>query len=247
MQIPVTLPNITVIQIGEGRETLRIFNIYNNGNHSCNLIALDCTMCVPSTGARGDTSDRTIWMDGRLQFSQHHVGRRRKYHLFTMANLEAAQRLLEMLAAHNMEIILRLGTPTLKAAGTNNHTRHNNIFGSQEITGYFLKCNTDPGKQPPTTDHMPILLAVDLTPMYTTKHPKPNYRTTDWPAFQEAMQAALRGLLAPKEIRTVREFDSTFERLMCVMNKIIKKHVPTTKALPHSKRLWKKELPKPGQ
>jgi hypothetical protein len=101
-------------------------------------------------------------------------------HLFTAANLMAAQTLLDLLVAFDMNQILPKGILTLEATVSKNLTRPGNVFCLSSLVDAVLKCGRDPGKRPPCTDHMPIATTVDVsfTPGEVQLHWK--FRAVEW-------------------------------------------------------------------
>lgn len=162
-QIPIDSPDITAIQLENKDFTLRIYNIYNDGMHSRNLTVLDQAMRTPVATTDTHNPVHAIWMG---DFNRHHLmwDEARNHHLFTTANLDEAQKLLDMLVAHNMRMSLPAGMPTLEAAGTKNYTRPDNVFCSAEFADAFIDCTMDPSKRPVCTDHLPILSTIDMSP-----------------------------------------------------------------------------------
>jgi hypothetical protein len=86
----------------------------------------------------------------------------RNGHLFTAANLNAAEELIELIANNHLEMVLPKNIPTLiNSAG--NYTRPDNVFISQAIAHWIVNCNTSPEDTPPKADHFPILTTLDLS------------------------------------------------------------------------------------
>jgi hypothetical protein len=56
--------------------------------------------------------------------------------LFTRANPDAAERLVEVTTAHGMTVVLPPGIPTLKALTRGNLTSSDNIFSDETRWGY---------------------------------------------------------------------------------------------------------------
>lgn len=112
----------------------------------------------------------------------------------------------------------------------------------QDFANSFITCTTDPGRRPPTTDHIPILSTIDLCPVLASRTPHYNYRETDWPTFKTDLKAALKGIPRPEEFTAVRDFNVAFDKLMSTIDSVIEKHVPIARTSPHTKRWWSKEL-----
>lgn len=240
-QLPVDSTDITAIQIESEDITLRIFNIYNDGNHSHNLTTLDRVTRTQTKAANDNNPVHTLWMG---DFNRHHPmwDEERNHHLFTATNLDAAQVIIDMLATYDMGMVLPPGMPTLEATGTKNYTRPDNVFCDRNFTDSFISCTTDPEKRPPTTDHLPIISTIDMIPPLIKDKPRFNYRATDWPALVEKMGSALREIPAPRELITVGDFNEVLDKLISTIERIVTENVPKSKPSPHAKRWWSKEL-----
>ena len=84
----------------------------------------------------------TLWMGN---FNWHHPlwDKERNSHLFTRANTEQAQLLLNMLGCYEMKMVLPPQIPTLKAHNRGNLTWVDNVFCTEELLDAIIKCNTD--------------------------------------------------------------------------------------------------------
>lgn len=157
MQKPVDSRDITAIKLKTANATLNFFNIYNDGTHSRKLAALSRSSDVRTCQSADNIPDHIIWLG---DFNRHHPMWHEacNCHLFTSANLVAAQILLDLLATFDMAMVLPAGLPTLIASGTKNYTRPNNVSCNWEFADNFITCSTDPDSRPPATDHLPIYL-----------------------------------------------------------------------------------------
>jgi len=102
--------------------------------------------------------------------------------LFTRANLDAAEELIELVANQGMEMVLPKGIPTIKNV-QGNHTRPDNVFCSGEIVDWVMQCTTLPGETLPKADHFPIHTTVDFSMKQSERSPGFNYRAIEWGDF----------------------------------------------------------------
>ena len=84
------------------------------------------------------------------------------HHLFTVGALEEASKLLTLVADSNMVMALLKDIPTLESMSTKNWTFPDNIFCSANLEEKIVYCTTDPRLRGPSTDHVPILTALEL-------------------------------------------------------------------------------------
>jgi hypothetical protein len=83
-------------------------------------------------------------------------------HIFTRANLELAQPLLNMLGRHNMKMALPASISTLCAHNSGNYTRVDNVFCTEALIDKIIKCNMDDAARPIKTDHFPIVTQINI-------------------------------------------------------------------------------------
>jgi len=146
------------------------------------------------------------------------------------------------MAKWDMSMLLPKGIPTLQHWVTNKYSRPDNIFGTRELTDLVVKCNTIPERQSVKTDHIPIVLILDisksLAPITSTR----NYRMTDWSLFREDLDKRLKEAPEWTAIDNEEEFNRQVETLMQIIQESIEARVPLSKPNPLSKRWWTKEL-----
>jgi hypothetical protein len=82
--------------------------------------------------------------------------------LFTRANIDAADYLIELLADFGMDIALKPGVPTLEHMVTKSLHRVDHVFCSHELSPKFIHCKVLPHERPPKTDHFPIVSCIEL-------------------------------------------------------------------------------------
>ena len=188
-----------------------------------------------------EENERYIWLG---DFNCHHPlwDEERNVHLFTKSAMEATQPLLNMIARYNMKMALPKDILMLEACATKNYTRVDNIFCSASLLDTFITCNTDPQQRPQKTDHMPIISRLEIETRRTNFEAKRNFKLTDWEKFRKTMEAKLRKLPEPEEIKTEEQFRTTLEKLDTRIKETIEKHVPWSKPSPYSKRWWTHKL-----
>ena len=135
--------NLIAIQVWGSSGHLRIYNIYNDCHHDDSLDALDAHLQTHQGQAGAALDDFMLWGG---DFNRHHPlwDEERNHHLFTPATIQAAGRLLEGVADHNMVMILPKDIPTLEAKATKNWTHPDNVFCSTGAEGLVVSCDTNP-------------------------------------------------------------------------------------------------------
>jgi hypothetical protein len=111
-QVDFQHPDITAVEIIGGSGTLRIINIYNDGNNNNVLTHLSAFMRDRNRQQHAANPLHTLWM---RDFNRHHPlwDEPRNVHLFTQENIDLAQPLLNLLRWHNMKMALPPYIPML--------------------------------------------------------------------------------------------------------------------------------------
>ena len=153
-QIPLDHKDITAIELQTEEGPIRIYNVYNNCTNSEVLETLSRHLANVQTNDNDTTVEDSpmLWLG---DFNRHHPmwDELRNEHLFTAANLTEAEKLIDLLAEYDMEMVLPPGTPTLRAFSTGNLTQTDNVFCSNNIAPAIMHCDTKPDRRPVKTDH----------------------------------------------------------------------------------------------
>src|SRR5271156_3195656 len=119
-QVIVNSPDVVAFKISNGTQNITIYNVYNDCEHSNTIHTL------ADHFVHNHNPDRNILLLG--DFNRHHPmwDEERNGHLFTNANLNVAEELIELVANNQMEMALPKDIPTLtNSAG--NMTRPDNV------------------------------------------------------------------------------------------------------------------------
>jgi hypothetical protein len=154
--------NITAVQLSGAYGRLTIFNIYNPSEHNDVIAKLHSFMVTNRSQICSNPNDFVMWC---RDFNRHHPlwDRDEDERLFTNEATLNAEFLISRLAEWNMDMPLPKGIPTLKHMVSKLYSRPDNVFCTDNLTERVVKCNTRPDKQPPKTDHFPIVTVLDLT------------------------------------------------------------------------------------
>ena len=163
--VPVDSPDVSAIEIQSDSGNTRIYNVYNDITHNETLTALEKHFTDANVHAEARVDGLLLMGD----FNRHHPmwDEARNQHLFTAANLKAAQPLLELLVAHDLIMALPEDIPTLEANSTGNHTRPDNVFCTAHLIEAITTCSVRPDLRPANTDHYPIITELNLSPERT--------------------------------------------------------------------------------
>ena len=136
-----------------------------------------------------NNNDNMIWLG---EFNRHHPlwDKMRNEHLFTSADLNATERLIECTMGHDMEMVLPPGMATLEAFSTGNHTRPHNVFCSYRLSLSVTKCKAIPHFQPIKTNYYLICTHLECT-LLQPAAAHYNYRHTDWEQFDKLLHNTL--------------------------------------------------------
>jgi endonuclease/exonuclease/phosphatase family metal-dependent hydrolase len=129
--LPINSSDITAVRLSGNFGQVRIFNIYNDCTHSRTLECLEHYLLTPPVApAVQDIFQHDIWVG---DFNRHDPMWESPDNpqLFTAANLDAAEILINLLADFAMNIALEPGVPTLEHLVTKNLHRVDHVFCSQ--------------------------------------------------------------------------------------------------------------------
>jgi len=235
-QISVNSPDIVAFKISNGDNELTIYNIYNDCEHSLTIHALT------NHFNNNQHADHILLLG---DFNRHHPmwDEERNGHLFTNANLNAAEELIELIANTQLDMALPKDIPTItNSAG--NTTRPDNVFISRNIKHWIVKCDTSPEDRPPKADHYPIHTVINFPIQEAEPKPMWNYRATDWTKLRETLTANLDVIPPPQVLDTTNQLEDALEALTTAITDAMEAVIPKKKPSPHSKRWWTAELSK---
>ena len=132
--------------------------------------------------------------------------------LFTRANLDVVEELIELVASRGMEMVLPKGIPTIKNA-QGNCTRPDNVFCSGGIEDWVIQCATSPGETPPKADHFPIHTTIDFSMKGSAHSYSFNYRAIERDVFVTDLIKNLKKIPEPQWIDNEDQFHNTLNGL----------------------------------
>jgi len=144
-QIPVDSPDVTGVELTCADSIVYFYNIYNACENSDTLTVLQ-THWQNRTMRPGEAiKDNMVWLG---DFNRHHplLDSPSDTRLFTNANIEDANTLIELIETHEMEMVLPAGLPTLQTFRSGNFSRPDNVFCSANLLPTFVECDMKPEK-----------------------------------------------------------------------------------------------------
>jgi hypothetical protein len=240
----INIPNtndITAVQMTGTFGCLTIFNIYNASEHNDSIIKLHSFMGSHQEQLCSGPNDFVMWNG---DFNRHHPlwDNDEDERLFTDNAIVDADFLISRLAEWNMEMVLPKGIPTLKHMVTKKYSRPDNVFCTDNLTDYVIKCDTLPRLQPPKTDHFPIATTLDLPTEIVTRERSRNYRLAEWTSFSEKLFNELADIPPAQPILTKDQLHKSITDLTQAIQNTIKSEVPLNDPCPHSKRWYNQDL-----
>ncbi len=175
-------------------------------------------------------------------FNRHHPlwDRDEDTHLFTAQATRAAERLISLLAEHDMEMALPKGIPTLEHMRSKRHSRPDNLFCTSSIQDRIIRCEVDPSLRPASTDHYPIATHLAIPQNRTMTPSNYNFCDTDWDAFHKMLKCKLTH--RPQPIKTEEQLTEVCDKLIGALQATIKDCVTRSRPRPDSKRWWNSDL-----
>jgi hypothetical protein len=242
----INVPNtndITAIQLKGEYGKLTIINIYNDCTHPASEVAIGELMRCQAEKIRGDDNSYVIWAG---DFNRHHPlwDRDEDTHLFTGEARRAAERLINLVAEHDMEMILPKGIPTLEHMRTKKYSRPDNVFASPGTQDFVDKCDTAPMLRPPCTDHFPITTTLTLPQQKSNPAPRYNFREVDWDGFRKMLRKKLAQNPKPTPLMNNNQLNKATGEIMNALQETVEECVKRSKPRPQSKRWWNSDLKK---
>ena len=156
--------DLITIQMSDDFGKLTIFDLYNNCQNSNTIDTLGEYLVSQLQVSHPSCPDYSIWC-GNFNWYHRMWDKEQNHHLFTTGVLEDSGKLLTLVVDSNMVMVLPKDIPTLESMSTKNWTRPDNTFCSSNLEEKIVYCTTNPRLQGPSTDHVPILMAVEFPVM----------------------------------------------------------------------------------
>ena len=242
-QLDFPLSDVMVVQLSSTWGKLTIFNIYNEGecNNTINLLTKYQKDNHRSLESSCVGAAHQIWLG---DFNRHHPywDDPRDSRLFTNAAMGAAKALIEAVADAGLDMALPSGIPTHCHNITKCWSRLNHVFITEMSTGAVIACNVLTNHRGINTDHVPILMELNLGIAISKVKLIPNFRDVDWEEFHKTLANHLGPDQLEEQITSQRQLDERCNSLTKAIQNTIREQVPITVITPKSKHWWTKEL-----
>ena len=235
--------DVVVIQISGEWGKLTIANIYNDchNNETVRLLKDFHNRNQAEITQTTSGAAHTLWVG---DFNRHHPywDNPNDGQLFTNEATDAAERLIEAVADIGLELALPSGILTHRHCVMKLWSRLDQVFISDCSINALISCETLPDHWGINTDHLPILMVLNLKAEHVEEQEIPNFCDVDWEEFQKELSTQLDKTAAPSPITTQLQLDQACESLTKAMQRTIEFRVPTAIITPKSQRWWTKEL-----
>jgi len=226
---------VTAVQVQTVVGVVLIINTYDQIAHSDMISQILQVMRTRAQGRRDMANvAHTPWLGN---FNRHHPlwEESCNTHLSTRTNLDKVQELIDAFTELGLCMVLPKDLLTLHALALGNFTRPNNVFASEVLPTAVVKCTTVPEEWPMRSNHLPIVITLDMAPDSRTEAPYFNYRATDWEDFKKVLVCRLGGLEVGEELHTEGEFSDQLNKLTQVVRDVVEEKVPRVKPSPYMK------------
>lgn len=239
--LPMASTDVTAVCITANDEKLYLFNVYNDQKHSETLRLLEAETKKYMTARGPRSKTHILWLG---DFNRHSPAwdEPRNSHLFTAANLSAANQLIQMTSHLDLLMIPPRYLPTLCASRTKNETRPDNIFCSSTLADNVIHCSSHPELRPACTHRNPIVTALDFVTTASIQGVRYNFRRVDWGTLRKGLTERLLNIEPPQALRDIGHMKQKLQVITDLITDLIEKHVPKVRPSPHARRWWTDEL-----
>ncbi len=141
-----------------------------------------------------------------------------------------------------MDMALPSGTPTHIHNVLKKWTRLDNVFATEHMLDTISICDTFPVEQGPNTDHIPIIMVLDMEISKAPPKKFRNFKDVDWESFNNTLKGNLAHLGLPSHIQLQSFLTRECDNLTKAIQDAIKSEVPISDINAKSKHWWSKEL-----
>ena len=182
--------DVMAIQIKGKWGSLTLMNIYNDGNNNKTISKLSQFRPNNRGTRQEEEEDRmhTIWLG---DFNRHHLhwDDLSDTRLFTPEATQAAEVLIETLVENDLVMALPNGLPTHYHNVTKRWSRLDQVFITEHSKNLVISCDTLTEHRGPNTDHLPILMELDLSLPTPREETLTNFQEVDWETFGKDLES----------------------------------------------------------
>ncbi|QRV96409.1 Reverse transcriptase (RNA-dependent DNA polymerase) [Ceratobasidium sp. AG-Ba] len=236
-QIDCPSADVTAVRLKINKDSIIIIHMYNPCDSNASLLHIE-------TLIKNKMAGELLILLG--DFNRHHPtwDEDRNSHLFTRANLDLAQELLDLVSDGDLDMVLPKDIPTLEANNSGNYTRPDNVFASFALTEKLVSCDTEPGNRVDCTDHLPIKTVFDISPTLAPTIEKWNFKQMNTEKYKKELKKTLSEFELELEtnLDNQQKLDTYVKKLGEAITRAVEKSVPRLRLDARTKRWWNKEL-----
>ena len=162
--------------------------------------------------------------------------------LFTNKATAAAEKLIEAITDVGLDLALPSSTLTHRHNVSKLWSRLDQVFISDHSKNILVSCDTQPDHWGLNTDHLLILMVLDLKAEISENAEISNFQDVDWEAFCKELSTQLAKLPPLSQIKSQSQMDKSCADLTIAIQHTINSRVPVSTITPKSKCWWTKEL-----
>jgi len=116
--------------------------------------------------------------------------------------------------------------------------RTDNVFVFSLIMSRVIRCIMWPDKRPARSDHILVVMEVDLSLEEWVEPPHPKFRSVDWKEVRETLSCRLKELEAGEMVNTHGKFFFWLGELTCMISGTIEDCILKVGTPPYQKHWW---------
>lgn len=195
--------NVPLTSIKGDWGKLVIFNIYLEGDNNATVTQLKCFHRTHTDifGNSEAGAPHVIWV-GNFNHHHPHWDNPNDTRLFTPKVLKSAEGLIEVVSFLGLELALPSGIPTHQHNVIKKWTCLDQVFITDFSTNLIETCDTEMGWHGIKTDHLLVIMWLNLEIPKTVYAPTHNFCEVDWKEFCTMLSKHLTCLTTPGRILT---------------------------------------------
>jgi len=188
-ELPIAGSNdLTTIQLLGNFGRLTIFNIYNDNTNMDSVKILKKFLPDNTEEVNNSENDHILW-GGDFNCHSALWDRDEDMRLFTSETTRWADKLIELVAEHGMQMALPKGIPTFMHMVWKKESRTDNVWCSEGLINLVNLCEVDHNWDFISTDHHSIVTTINLPQHHVEARLSPNFRMTNWEEFCTELRA----------------------------------------------------------
>lgn len=240
-QIKIDSGDVVAAEKATEKARIDLYNACIDCTHSPALATIEDTLNIRNV-SEPITNDKGIILAG--DFNRHHPlwEENRNHHTFTKGNLDAAWRIIDIIATRYLTQTPPKNFPVLQSTSSKDWTGPDDVFVSDSLLDSLVKCVTLPNTRPIRTDHIPVITILDTSVKKAARPTRRNYRKANWDEFGSTSKAKLSTIPIPGKLSSTQQADSLLKNPHDALERAQELHAPLIQTSPKPKRWWTEEL-----